>query len=117
RRGAGKCDGRRKYPGAGRRPTRGGGSLRVAQRWKLAVIGILAVGATPLASPLPTAYLMRPPAPAAPALEPSSALEPSPGEEAEPRAPIVRITPPRPHQPRGHKTWTQRPADEVVPAP
>ena len=34
----------------------------MSQRWKLAAIGILTVGATSLASTLTTAYLMRPPA-------------------------------------------------------
>ena len=84
----------------------------MSQRWKLAVIGILTVGATTLASTLTTAYLMRPPAPAVPALEPPPAVE------SEPRAPIVRIAPPRRHQASGHKASPLRPpADEVVPAP
>jgi hypothetical protein len=84
----------------------------LSQRWKLAVIGILTVGATTLASTLTTAYLMRPPAPAAPALEPPPAAEP------EPRPPIVRIAPPHGHQAPPHKASPVRPpADEVVPAP
>jgi hypothetical protein len=84
----------------------------VSQRWKLAVIGILTVGATTLASTLTTAYLMRPPAPAAPA------LEAPPAEEPEPRPPIVRIAPPHLDQAPAHKASLGRPpADEVVPAP
>jgi hypothetical protein len=59
----------------------------MTRRWKLAAIGILTVAATSWASTLTTAYLMRPPAPAAPVVEP----EPSPEPEA--RAPIVRVAP------------------------
>jgi hypothetical protein len=59
----------------------------MTRRWKLAAIGILTVAATSLASTLTTAYLMRPPAPAAPVVEP----EPSPAPEARP--PIVRVAP------------------------
>jgi hypothetical protein len=89
----------------------------LSQRWKLAVIGILTVGATTLASTLTTAYLMRPPAPAVPAFEPPGTLEP-PAAEAEARAPIVRITPPRRHPLPEHKSSPLRPrADEVVPLP
>jgi hypothetical protein len=62
----------------------------VSQRWKLVAIGILTVGATSLASTLTTAYLMRPPAATtAPTLDPEPVLAP------EPRAPIVRVAPPR----------------------
>jgi len=86
----------------------------VSQRWKLAVIGILAVGATSLASTLTTAYLMRPPAPAASALEP---VEP-PAAEPAPRPPIVRVAPPRHHAGAAHKPAPSRPhADGVVSAP
>lgn len=60
-------------------------------RWKIAAIGILAVGVTSLASTLTTAYLMRPPAPAAPSLDPEPVVDP------EPRPPIVRVAPPRRH--------------------
>jgi len=86
--------------------------LRVSQRWKVAVIGLLTVGATTLASTLTTAYLMRPPAPAAPALEPPPAAEP------ESRAPIVRIAPPHRQQPPAHRATPPRsPADEIGTAP
>jgi hypothetical protein len=61
----------------------------VTRRWKLAAIAILTVAATSLASTLTTAYLMRPPAPAAPVVEP----EPPAAPEARP--PIVRVAPPR----------------------
>jgi hypothetical protein len=61
----------------------------MTRRWKLAAIGILTVAATSWASTLTTAYLMRPPAPAAPVVEP----EPSPEPEA--RAPIVLVAPPQ----------------------
>ena len=61
----------------------------MTRRWKLAAIGILTVAATSWASTLTTAYLMRPPAPPAPIVEP----EPSPEPEA--RAPIVRVAPPQ----------------------
>jgi hypothetical protein len=87
----------------------------VSQRWKLAVIGILTVGATSLASTLTTAYLMRPPAPAASAPEPG---EPAPAAEPESRPPIVRVAPPRHHAGGAHKPAPTRPhADEVVPPP
>ena len=90
----------------------------MSQRWKLAVIGILTVGATTLASTLTTAYLMRSPAPAVPAFEPPGTLEPPPAAEAEARAPIVRITPARRRPLPEHKALPLRPrADEVVPAP
>ena len=90
----------------------------MSQRWKLAVIGILTVGAMTLASTLTTAYLMRPPAPAVPAFEPRGTFEPPPAAEAEARAPIVRITPPRRHPLQEHKGSPLRPrADEVVPLP
>ena len=59
----------------------------MTRRWKLAAIGILTVAATSWASTLTTAYLMRPPAPAAPVVE----TEPSPEPEA--RVPIVRVAP------------------------
>jgi hypothetical protein len=87
----------------------------VSQRWKLAVIGILTVGATSLASTLTTAYLMRPPAPAASAREPG---EPPPAAEPESRPPIVRVAPPRHHAGAAPKPAPTRPhADEVVPPP
>jgi hypothetical protein len=79
----------------------------VSRRWKLAMIGILTVGATSLASTLTTAYLMRPPAPSAPVLEPPPVAEP------EPRAPIVRVTPPRHDRSPEHRPSAQG----VVPAP
>ena len=80
----------------------------MSQRWKVALIGLLTVGATTLASTLTTAYLMRPPAPASPAIEPPPAAEP------ESRAPIVRIAPPH----RQHRATPPRSrADEVGTAP
>ena len=60
----------------------------MTRRWKLAAIGILTVAATSLASTLTTAYLMRPPAPAVPVVDPEASPEP------EARAPIVRVAPP-----------------------
>jgi hypothetical protein len=90
----------------------------VPQRWKLAVIGILAVGATTTASTLTTAYLMRPPTATAPALQPPSALELPPTAQDPPLAPIVRITPPRRHPLPAHTASPPRsPADEVVSVP
>jgi len=81
------------------------------------MIGLLTVGATTLASTLTTAYLMRPPAPA-PALETPAGLDVPAAAEEEPRAPIVRITPPRRHPLPPHKGSSPRsPADEVVTAP
>ena len=62
----------------------------MTRRWKLAAIGILTVAATSWASTLTTAYLMRPPAPAAPA---APVVEPEPSPEPEARAPIVRVAP------------------------
>jgi hypothetical protein len=61
----------------------------VTRRWKLAAIGILTVAATSLASTLTTTYLMRPPAPTAPVVEPEPPAVP------EARPPIVRVAPPR----------------------
>lgn len=84
----------------------------MSQRWKVAVIGLLTVGATTLASTLTTAYLMRPPAPAAPVLEPPPEAEP------ESRAPIVRIAPPHRQQLPAHKVTPPRsPADELGTTP
>ena len=82
----------------------------MSRQWRLTVIGILTVGATSLASTLTTAYLMRPPASSAPALEPPPAAEPGS------RPPIVRIAPPRRHAGPLPKATPVRPlADEVVP--
>jgi hypothetical protein len=84
----------------------------VSRRWKLAMIGILTVGATSLASTLTTAYLMRPPAPADPVVEPPPEAEP------ERRAPIVRVAPPRRHPlPEHAASPLRRNAEEIVPAP
>ena len=89
----------------------------MSRRWKLAVLGILTLGATTLASTLTTAYLMRPPAPT-PALDPAAALDVPPAAEHESRAPIVRITPPRRNQRPPHTALpSSSPADEVVTAP
>jgi len=111
RRHAKNCRRAGKYPAGEPRP-RGRGGKTLIRYVRVAVVGLLVVGLTSLASTLTTAYLMRPPAPTAP--DP----DPEPATESESRPPIIRVAPPRRPVIGPHKT-SRRPAPdprgEVIP--